>query len=33
MRQEQHHGTRTFKEELEELCSELGIDINDPGLL
>jgi putative transposase len=32
-RQEQHHARRPFKEELEELCSELGINIDDLGLL
>lgn len=32
-RQEEHHRKRTFREELEKLCSELGIAIDDLGLL
>jgi putative transposase len=33
MRQEQHHARRTFREELEELCSELGISFEDLELV
>jgi len=32
-RQEQHHRSRTLREELEELCSDLGISIDDLELL
>lgn len=28
-RQEQHHAIRTFRQELEELCAELGIAFDD----
>jgi REP element-mobilizing transposase RayT len=33
MRQEQHHHRRTFQQELEKLCAELGICIDDLGIL
>ncbi len=32
-RQEEHHKSRTFREELETLCSEIGIAIDDLELL
>lgn len=32
-RQEEHHKTRSFQEELEELLRELGVSIGDIGLL
>jgi putative transposase len=32
-RQKEHHARHTFQEELEKVCAELGIDINDLGLL
>jgi hypothetical protein len=33
MRQKEHHHKRTFHQELEELCAELGICIDDLGIL
>ena len=33
MRQEEHHQKRTFQQEVEELCVELGICIDDLGIL